>query len=92
MKKILSILFLVFLALPVFSAVQSDGFDYDNDRDKPIKEYYTKLYNAYMTKVDKGEIDCSDGTFTKYVMYPTIVFKENFDKEHGYVQFPFKNN
>jgi len=86
MKKLSLLFCIIFFIAPVFA----DEYDFakDPNRDYPIWEYYTKLYNEYMEKVAKGEIDCSGHTFAKYVEIPTTEFKMQFDKEHNLQSFP----
>ena len=54
---------------------------------KPVREYYTKLYNAYMAKVDKGEVDCNGHTFNQLVRIPTDEFLIDFLKKNNCKQF-----
>ena len=80
MKKIIILLFLIFLSAPVFAkGVYNPIAKWDTT---PIDVYYTKLYNEYMDKVDKGEIDCNNSTFTQYVIYPTSVFADELREQH----------
>ena len=85
MKKTLLILFVLMLSLPTFAVDFAYGvYDYSHRghySTKPVAVYYTKLYNEYMDKVKKGEIQCSAHTFAYYVDGPTLEFAEQYNKQ-----------
>ena len=79
MKKVFIIFCLLVFALPSFSA--SGYYEGCNDNVKPYDDngtqaYAQKLEKEYYSKINKGELQCSNATYVEHVEYPLFKYIE----------------
>ena len=80
MKKLITLLLLIFMALPVFAHQNLDGTYSPNVSDAPIHRFYSKLYREYRERARRGECEFSGRDFNRYVKLPTTDYMQAFDK------------
>ena len=77
MKKVFIIFCLLVFALPCFSA---DGYNKDFKfkvyDDNGTQAYAQKLEKEYYSKINKGELQCSNATYVEHVEYPLFKYIE----------------
>ena len=85
MKKLITLLLLIFMALPVFAEQEYhqnlDGTYSPCVSDLPIHRFYSKLYREYRERARRGECEFSGRDFNHYVKLPTTRFMQAFDKK-----------
>ena len=79
MKKLLIILCLLTFALPTYATF--GYYEGCNDNKKPyddseLQEYAQKLEKEYWDRVNRGECEINDMTYTHYVRYPVFKYIE----------------
>ncbi len=79
MKKIITLLLLIFMITPVFAHMNTDGTYSPNVSELPIARFRTILYKEFLNRVDRNEIDCTGSNFDQLVECPTIEFMEAYD-------------